>query len=73
MCQTGLPDSLFDEDVGVSCRTGLPAWALVVYVSSVESREPIIKEQIYKVYVLEAKVSIDMCTFTNAIISSHMG
>lgn len=34
-----LPGSLFDEEVGVSCRGSLPAWALVEYVSSVESRE----------------------------------
>ena len=35
-----LPGSLFDEEVGESCREGLPAWALVEYVTSVESREP---------------------------------
>lgn len=45
--QTNLPDSLFVEDGGVSCGNGLPAWALVVYVSSVESREPITQAQTY--------------------------
>lgn len=34
-----IPGSLFAEEVGVSCWDCLPAWALVEYVSSVESRE----------------------------------
>lgn len=34
-----IPDSLFAEEEGVSCGGCLPAWALVEYVSSVESRE----------------------------------
>lgn len=44
-CQTNLPDSLFVEDGGDPCGSGLPAWALVVYISSVESREPITQAQ----------------------------
>lgn len=34
-----IPDSLFAEEEGVSCWACLPAWALVEYVSSVESSE----------------------------------
>lgn len=48
MVYTSLPDSLFVEDVGISCGSGRPAWALVLYVISVESREPTIQAQIYQ-------------------------
>lgn len=41
MIVTILPGSFFDDEEGVSCRDGLPVWALVEYVTSVESREPI--------------------------------
>lgn len=48
-----LPGSLFDEEVGVSCRGGLPAWALVEYVSSVESREAMETNQLQRSFSIQ--------------------
>lgn len=50
--QTVLPGSLFDEEVLVSCGDGLPVWAFVEYVVSVESKEPMNKIPLTCIFML---------------------
>lgn len=64
-----LPGSLFDEEVGVSCRGGLPAWALVEYVSSVESREAMETNQLQRSFSIQLENVCIMWYWIDIIMS----
>lgn len=71
-----LPDSLFDEEVGVSCSGGLPAWALVEYVSSVESREATETNQLQRSFSIQLESvvhNVILKRFHNVMFNCHIG